>query len=74
MSRMLSRCRLLQSAAVFPAAAATCPALAAAEPLIPSLPDPGDGPGTGWTIAVFPDTQNYAKYGKNQDHFTRMPN
>jgi len=71
---MLSRRRLLRTAAVLPAAAA-CPALTASESaglLMPSLPDPGAGPAAGWTIAVFPDTQNYAKYGKNQEHFVRM--
>ncbi len=34
--------------------------------------DPARGIREGWTIAVFPDTQNYAKYGKNQKHFERM--
>lgn len=34
--------------------------------------DPSSGIREGWTIAVFPDTQNYAKYGKNQHHFERM--
>lgn len=27
---------------------------------------------SGWTMLVFPDTQNYAKYGKNQGNFDRM--
>ena len=38
----------------------------------PALVDPAVGPGAGWTIAVFPDTQNYAKYAKNQAHFDLM--
>ena len=38
----------------------------------PKLVDPARGPGAGWTIAVFPDTQNYAKYAKNQAHFDLM--
>ena len=38
----------------------------------PKLVDPARGPGAGWTIAVFPDTQNYAKYAKNQAHFELM--
>lgn len=49
----------------------------AAEPVTPSVaapmfPDPDRGPGGGWTIAVIPDTQNYAKYAKNQPNFERM--
>ena len=35
----------------------------------PALVEPARGLGAGWTIAVFPDTQNYAKYAKNQAHF-----
>jgi len=38
----------------------------------PALVDPAKGPGAGWTIALFPDTQNYAKYAKNQPHFDLM--
>ncbi|GAA4442696.1 metallophosphoesterase [Bremerella cremea] len=34
--------------------------------------DPARGIREGWTVAVFPDTQNYAKYGKNQANFDRM--
>ncbi|PQO44045.1 metallophosphoesterase [Blastopirellula marina] len=34
--------------------------------------DPAAGIREGWTIALFPDTQNYAKYAKNQAHFDRM--
>lgn len=41
-------------------------------PAAPALPDPARGPGGGWTIAVIPDTQNYAKYAKNQANFARM--
>ena len=41
-------------------------------PPAPVLVDPDRGPGGGWTIAVIPDTQNYAKYAKNQAHFVRM--
>lgn len=42
------------------------------------LPQPallGDGSAgikEGWTMVVFPDTQNYAKYAKNQGNFERM--
>jgi hypothetical protein len=38
----------------------------------PTLPKPEEGIAEGWTICVLPDTQNYAKYGKNQAHFQRM--
>jgi hypothetical protein len=38
----------------------------------PVLFDPARGLGEGWTVAVIPDTQNYAKYAKNQPHFERM--
>ena len=38
----------------------------------PVLPKPEEGIAEGWTICVLPDTQNYAKYGKNQAHFQRM--
>ena len=30
-----------------------------------TFPDPDKGPGAGWTMVVFPDTQNYVKYAKN---------
>jgi hypothetical protein len=36
------------------------------------FPDPVAGPGAGWGVVVFPDTQNYAKYGKNQPNFELM--
>jgi len=39
----------------------------------PVLPqNPNKGIDAGWSMVVFPDTQNYAKYGKNQEHFVRM--
>jgi hypothetical protein len=41
-------------------------------PAAPALVDPALGPGAGWTIALFPDTQNYAKYAKNQANFDLM--
>lgn len=34
--------------------------------------DPSRGIRAGWTMVVFPDTQNYAKYQRNQAHFERM--
>lgn len=36
------------------------------------FPDPARGPGEGWTVLMFPDTQNYAKYAKNQANFELM--
>lgn len=48
-------------------------ALLAAETTPLHLPtDPSRGIRAGWTMVVFPDTQNYAKYGKNQANFERM--
>ena len=41
-------------------------------PSPPDLVDPSKGPGAGWSIVVFPDTQNYAKYAKNQANFELM--
>jgi hypothetical protein len=41
-------------------------------PETPDLVDPAKGPGAGWSIVVFPDTQNYAKYAKNQANFDLM--
>lgn len=39
----------------------------------PSFPAaPSDGIREGWTLLVLPDTQNYAKYAKNQANFERM--
>jgi hypothetical protein len=38
----------------------------------PELFAPERGLREGWTMAVLPDTQNYAKYAKNQAHFVRM--
>lgn len=50
------------------------PHLAAEEslpaPLFPGKPS--DGIREGWSMLVFPDTQNYAKYAKNQANFDRM--
>ncbi len=39
---------------------------------IESFPDPAQGPGEGWSAVVFPDTQNYAKFAKNQPIFELM--
>lgn len=39
---------------------------------LPTFPDPQSGPGAGWTMAIFPDTQNYAKFAKNHAIFERM--
>ncbi|MCH7226099.1 metallophosphoesterase [Haloferula sp. A504] len=45
----------------------------AARPLaIKDFPDAASGPGAGWTTVVFPDTQNYAKFAKNQPIFESM--
>lgn len=33
---------------------------------IEQFPDPASGPGSGWTSVIFPDTQNYVKFAKNQ--------
>jgi hypothetical protein len=40
----------------------------------PTIIDPANGIGKngGWTIAVIPDTQNYAKFLKNQENFHLM--
>lgn len=39
---------------------------------LPPFPDPEKGISAGWTIAVLPDSQNYAKFAANQKHFDRM--
>ena len=70
----MNRRQLLQSLAALPL---TCMGqeLLAENPIIlpaPTLGDPATGCQEGWTIAVIPDTQNYAKFGKNQQHFERM--
>jgi hypothetical protein len=36
------------------------------------FPDPAAGLRDGWTTVVFPDTQNYAKFAKNQPIFDSM--
>jgi hypothetical protein len=36
------------------------------------FPDPATGPGEGWSLVLFPDTQNYAKFAKNQPLFETM--
>jgi hypothetical protein len=48
--------------------------LLGAERPVPDFPDPDEGIKRrgGWSLAVIPDTQNYAKYGKNQIHFEWM--
>ena len=72
-SKVLSRRAALARLAGIPlAAAAWSRARADAIPPTPLFPDPERGPGGGWTIAVIPDTQNYAKFAKNQHHFERM--
>ncbi|SHJ44067.1 Calcineurin-like phosphoesterase [Rubritalea squalenifaciens DSM 18772] len=39
----------------------------------PSVLDPDRGiEGKGWSMVVLPDTQNYAKFAKNQQHFDLM--
>lgn len=59
---------------LFLALLAAVSALGAATDLpSPSLPsDPSRGIKEGWTLLVLPDTQNYAKYAKNQPNFERM--
>lgn len=66
---VLTRRRLLQGVLAAPFVGRWRPF---AQPPAPALVDPARGPGAGWTIALFPDTQNYAKYAKNQPHFDRM--
>jgi hypothetical protein len=39
---------------------------------LPDFPEPGEGVGEGFSVVVFPDTQNYAKFGKNQGIFEGM--
>ena len=39
---------------------------------VDDFPDPATGPGEGWSMVVFPDTQNYAKFAKNQANFELM--
>jgi Calcineurin-like phosphoesterase len=43
-------------------------------PVLPlaEFPAPEKGPGAGWTVVMFPDTQNYAKYARNQPNFEVM--
>lgn len=66
------RAALGRIAAAVPAAWATNQRFAAAATNPPALVDPARGPDGGWTLAVLPDTQNYAKYAKNQGNFVRM--
>lgn len=69
----LDRRSFLAGIAGLPLLAQSGSLLAAEETPPLHLPqDPGRGIREGWTIAVFPDTQNYAKYGKNQVNFERM--
>lgn len=79
MSRPTSNSRSMTRRA-FAGGLASLPLLGMASPLPAEetvrplhLPeDPSRGIREGWTMAVFPDTQNYAKYGKNQKNFERM--
>jgi len=41
-------------------------ARARAETELDDFPDPAVGPAAGWSTVVIPDTQNYAKFAKNQ--------
>jgi hypothetical protein len=70
----MNRRYLLQSLAALPLASMGQRLLAqtADQMPAPSLGDPAQGCTEGWTIAVIPDTQNYAKFAKNQKNFERM--
>lgn len=70
--RALHRRSLLKAAAALPFFAALRAQERPEAPPPPELVDPDRGPGAGWSMLVFPDTQNYAKYAKNQAHFDRM--
>ncbi|MBI1249752.1 serine/threonine protein phosphatase [bacterium] len=71
--RALNRREMMAGLASLPLALGASPLLSA-DSLTPLyLPeDPHRGIRDGWTMVVFPDTQNYAKYGKNQKNFVRM--
>lgn len=70
----MNRRQLLQSLAALPLTSMGQELLAENSITLPAptLGDPAKGCQEGWTIAVLPDTQNYAKFGKNQQHFERM--
>ncbi|MFM1767707.1 MAG: hypothetical protein RJA22_236 [Verrucomicrobiota bacterium] len=68
----LNRRRFLHGLAAVPFLNTLRAAEEFAAPAPPALVDPARGPGAGWTMVVFPDTQNYAKYAKNQAHFDRI--
>lgn len=71
MSRPLHRRRFLVALALAPF---LIPRLGAQSDLPPPVfpAQPADGIREGWSMLIFPDTQNYAKYGKNQANFDRM--
>ena len=68
----LSRRSALKTLSALPLLGLHARADGVSPPAPPPLPDPAAGLRDGWTIAVLPDTQNYAKYAKNQRHFERM--
>ena len=70
----MNRRQLLQSLAALPLTSMGQELLAEKSIILPAptLGDHAKGCQEGWTIAVLPDTQNYAKFGKNQQHFERM--
>lgn len=71
MSRTLPRRSFLTALALAPFLVGRLGAeVTVSPPLFPTKPS--DGVKEGWTMLVFPDTQNYAKYGKNQANFDRM--
>ncbi len=72
LKRTIHRRSLLKAAAALPFFAALRAQEKPDSPAPPALVDLDRGPGAGWSILVFPDTQNYAKYAKNQAHFDRM--
>jgi hypothetical protein len=65
-----SRRDMLRWLAALPLAAGARGTEDAAAP--PALPDPDKGVSEGWTMVLLPDTQNYAKYARNQANFERM--
>lgn len=72
MTHSLDRRMFLSGLAGLPLFAGTTHLMATETTPLHLPTDPSRGIREGWTIAVFPDTQNYAKYGKNQVNFERM--
>jgi hypothetical protein len=64
--------RQFLNAAVGATLASTCGFRKTDDVPLPDFPDPLQGPQAGFSIAVLPDTQNYAKFAKNQPIFELM--